>query len=87
MKYHPYCFRILTYSRETGWGTMPGGQFDWGGYLEKVGSMVGDHHTQNQLYAGKSEHVHILKIGLSENYGTQIISREARNTSPSTTTR
>ena len=33
MKYHPYCIRILTRGRETGWGTMPGGQFDWGGYL------------------------------------------------------
>ena len=33
MKYHPYQIRILTYGRETGRGTMPGGQFDWGGYL------------------------------------------------------
>ena len=52
MKYHPYCIRILTRGRETGQGTMPGGQFDWGGYLELVGSMAGDCHTQIQLYAG-----------------------------------
>ena len=66
---------------------MPGGQFDWGGYLKIEGSMVGDHHMQIQLYAGKSEHVRLLKTYLSENDGTQIISREARNVSPSTTTR
>ena len=40
MKYHPYCFRILTYGRETGRGTMPGGQFDWGGYLLKCNGGV-----------------------------------------------
>ena len=33
MKYHPYSIRILTCGPESGQGTMPGGQFDWGGYL------------------------------------------------------
>ncbi len=32
---------------------MPGGQFDWGGYLN-LGSMIGNYHMQIQLYAGKS---------------------------------
>ena len=31
MKYHPYCTKFLTTSRETGGGTVAGGQFDWGG--------------------------------------------------------
>ena len=26
---------ILTITRESGWGTMSGGQFDWGGRLQK----------------------------------------------------
>ena len=33
--YHPYSTGFLTCSRETGWGTMSGGQFDWGGRLQK----------------------------------------------------
>ena len=35
MKYHPYCIKILTTSRESGGGTVTGGQFDWGGSLLK----------------------------------------------------
>jgi hypothetical protein len=35
LKYHPYCIRILILSLETGQETMPGGQFDWGGFLLK----------------------------------------------------
>ena len=35
MKYHPKCSADLTVSRETGYGTMSGGQFDWGGRLPK----------------------------------------------------
>ena len=35
MKYHPYCIKILTFSRESGKGTVTGGQFDWGGSLLK----------------------------------------------------
>ena len=35
MKYHPYCSKILTPCRETGGGTVTGGQFDWGGSLLK----------------------------------------------------
>ena len=35
MKYHPYCIKVLTRSRESGIGTVSGGQFDWGGSLLK----------------------------------------------------
>ena len=35
VKYHPYCIRVLTFPREAGEGTVPGGQFDWGGFLLK----------------------------------------------------
>ncbi len=38
---------------------MPDGQFDWGGYLN-MGSMIGNYHTQIQLYAGKSEYSFLL---------------------------
>ena len=33
--YHPYDIGILTSSPEAGWGTLSGGQFDWGGRLLK----------------------------------------------------
>ena len=33
--YHPCDTGILTCGRETGQGTMSGGQFDWGGRLQK----------------------------------------------------
>ena len=33
LKYHPKFLIDLTVSRETGYGTMSGGQFDWGGRL------------------------------------------------------
>ena len=33
VKYHPGDVGALTHSREAGVGTVPGGQFDWGGYL------------------------------------------------------
>ena len=35
LKYHPYSIRILTMHRESGCGTVVGGQFDWGGRLPK----------------------------------------------------
>ena len=35
MKYHPCWISVLTASRETGRGTVSGGQFDWGGRLLK----------------------------------------------------
>ena len=35
VKYHPVCIRRLTAFRETGRGTVLGGQFDWGGLLQK----------------------------------------------------
>ena len=35
VKYHPFGTVILTEGRETGRGTLPGGQFDWGGRLLK----------------------------------------------------
>ena len=33
--YHPCSTRSLTSRRETGGGTTPGGEFDWGGRLRK----------------------------------------------------
>ena len=33
--YHSCDMRVLTCSRESGWGTVSGGQFDWGGRLLK----------------------------------------------------
>ena len=33
--YHPWDIEILTCGRETGRGTLSGGQFDWGGRLQK----------------------------------------------------
>jgi hypothetical protein len=33
VKYHPDCTKILTTCRESGGGTVTGGQFDWGGSL------------------------------------------------------
>ena len=35
VKYHPCCVRILTRSSESMTGTVPAGQFDWGGFLLK----------------------------------------------------
>ena len=35
MGYHPFVAGILTYPRESGGGTVSGGQFDWGGRLLK----------------------------------------------------
>ena len=35
LKYHPWAIRILTLTRESGQGTVLGGQFDWGGLLQK----------------------------------------------------
>src|SRR5699024_8143361 len=33
--YHPYDIGILTSTSESRWGTLSGGQFDWGGRLQK----------------------------------------------------
>ena len=33
--YHSCDMKVLTYVRETGRGTLSGGQFDWGGRLRK----------------------------------------------------
>ena len=33
--YHPWTIGILTCGRESGRGTLSGGQFDWGGRLQK----------------------------------------------------
>ena len=35
LKYHPGYLSVLTTCRETGCGTLSGGQFDWGGRLLK----------------------------------------------------
>ena len=35
LKYHPDVVEVLTLARESGFGTVSGGQFDWGGRLQK----------------------------------------------------
>ena len=35
LKYHPGVVEVLTQARESGSGTVHGGQFDWGGLLPK----------------------------------------------------
>ena len=35
LEYHPYCSVVLTRGRESGRGTVLGGQFNWGGCLLK----------------------------------------------------
>ena len=35
LKYHPCAMTVLTTARESGRGTVLGGQFDWGGLLLK----------------------------------------------------
>ena len=35
LKYHPELFDVLTTAPESGSGTVHGGQFDWGGRLQK----------------------------------------------------
>ena len=35
MGYYPGCIEILTRTPESGWETVSGGQFDWGGRLLK----------------------------------------------------
>ena len=35
LKYHPDLIEVLTLTRESGSGTVHGGQFDWGGLLPK----------------------------------------------------
>ena len=35
MKYHPGVVAVLTCTPESGWGTVHGRQFDWGGLLLK----------------------------------------------------
>ena len=45
LKYHPCYVSHLTVTRETGHGTVLGGQFDWGGLLPKSNGGV-QRHTQ-----------------------------------------
>ncbi len=40
LKYHPCYVSCLTVTRESGHGTMLGGQFDWGGLLPKCNGEV-----------------------------------------------
>ena len=35
LKYQPDLIAVLTYTHESGWGTVHGRQFDWGGLLLK----------------------------------------------------
>ncbi len=58
LKYHPCAVGYLTLTRESGQGTVLGGQFDWGGFLlksKRVAPSRGDARVQIRLYAGKSE--------------------------------
>ncbi len=67
VKYHPVCIRRLTLIHETGQGTVLGGQFDWGGLLQKSNGGV-----QRQAQTGWQSVVE--RIGRSlldcECYGT-----------------
>ena len=45
LKYHPGYISHLTMTRETGHGTVLGGQFDWGGLLPNSNGGV-QRHTQ-----------------------------------------
>ena len=45
LKYHPWCVSHLTVTRESGHGTVLGGQFDWGGLLPNSNGGV-QRHTQ-----------------------------------------
>ena len=40
LKYHPGVVEVLTLVRESGSGTVHGGQFDWGGLLPKCNGGV-----------------------------------------------
>ena len=44
--YHSCNMKVLTCTRESGWGTLSGGQFDWGGRLLK-GNGGARRFTQN----------------------------------------
>ena len=43
LKYHPGVVEVLTLVRESGPGTVYGGQFDWGGLLPKCNGGVQRH--------------------------------------------
>ena len=51
VKYHPVCIRHLTLTRESGQGTVLGGQFDWGGLLQKSNGGV-QRYTQPGWQSG-----------------------------------
>ena len=57
VKYHPYCTKILTRSRESGAGTVTGGQFDWGGSLLK-----GNEGAQRLAQGGRQSPVERKRI-------------------------
>ena len=50
--YHSCDMKVLTKGRETGSGTMSGGQFDWGGRLQK-----GNGGVQRLLQYGRKSYV------------------------------
>ncbi len=52
VKYHPCCVRILTLSSESTIGTVPAGQFDWGGFLLKSNGGV-----QRFPQCGRQSHI------------------------------
>ena len=55
--YHSCDLRVLTKDRETGSGTMSGGQFDWGGRLQK-----GNGGVQRLLQHGRKSCVECKRI-------------------------
>ena len=67
VKYHPVCIRRLTPVPESGWGTVLGGQFDWGGLLPKSNGGV-----QRQAQSGWQSDVECIGRSLldCECYGT-----------------
>ena len=52
VKYHPFHVKSLTGTRESGTGTVLGGQFGWGGLLPKSNGGV-----QWHLQCGQQSHV------------------------------
>ena len=59
VKYHPVCIRRLTLTPESGQRTLLGGQFDWGGLLQKSNGGV-----QRQAQTGWQSVVERIGISL-----------------------
>ncbi len=75
VKYHPVCIRRLTLFRESGQGTVLGGQFDWGGLLPKSNGGV-----QRQAQTGWQSDAERIGISLldCESYGSSRAERRPK---------